>query len=140
MKILRYKYIHVWISMVLFISCLFFPAFYSTKGTQEPVVWDSFMLFLFGWLGPLIGLFYWYANIFYLIALIKVKDLNISSPLGFIAFSLALLFIFQEEILIDEGGRTAPITGYGWGYILWVASFGIFWIGQSQLLLEQSKK
>lgn len=140
MKIFRYKYLHVWISIALFTACLFFPAFYSTKGTEEPVAWDSLSLLLFGWLGSLIGIFYWYANVIYLIALIKAKDLNLSSTLGFLALALALLFLSEKEIVINESPETAPITGYGWGYILWVSSFGIFWIGQSQLLLNKSKK
>lgn len=140
MKIFRYKYIHIWISIALFLACLFFPAFYTTEGVEEAIAWNSLLVLIFGWLGVFIGIFYWYANIFYLFALIKIKDLHMSSSLGFVAFGLGLLFLTQEEILANESGDMTSITGYGWGYILWIASLGIFWIGQSQLLINKLKK
>ena len=139
MKIFQYKYIHFWVSIALFIACLFFPAFYTTQVGKQPVAWDSIPLLLFGWLGALFNNFSWYANLFYLVALIKIKNLSISSPLGFIALALALLLLTKQEMPSNTWTETVPITRYGWGYFLWLASFAVFWLGQSQLLLNKSK-
>lgn len=133
---LKYKYIHIWVSLALFVACLAFPGYYIRE-SHEPQ--SAYALLLMGWLGPLDGHFSWYANLFYLIAIIKYKKQKASYVLGFIALLLALSFLGYSKIIVSEAPTYARITGYGWGYYLWITSLGIYSIGQFLLSYSESE-
>lgn len=85
---------------------------------------DGYEILLTGWLSPLVGNFAWFANIFFLYALYRAfagKSLLIPS---IIAVILSLDTLRFSELLLNEGGSTSPIYGYGWGAALWF--FSIF--------------
>lgn len=137
MSTINKKYIHIWISLILFMVCLALPGFYIREA-HEPQL--SFYLLIMGWLGPLDGHFSWFANIYFLIALLKYKKPKTSSSLGFIALALALSFLGYEKIIVSEAPTYARITAYGFGYMLWFLSIGILSIGQFSLATNKSKK
>jgi hypothetical protein len=111
----------IWISVALYALCLAFPAYYIGD-THEPQ--SSLSLLLMGWLGPLDGHFSWFANLFYLLALIKYKKPNVSAGLGILALILALSFIAHERIIVSEAPTYKNIVGYGYGYFFWIAAIG----------------
>ena len=108
----------IYVSLVFYILCLCFPAFYVSE-TREPNY--ALTMLAIGWLGPLDGHFSWYANIFYMLALIFFKREG-SVPLLILSIMLAFSFLLKSKILRDEGGGTSDITAYGVGYFLWIAS------------------
>ncbi len=133
----RKKPIHLWMSLGLFAVCLALPGYY-VKEWHEPHM--SLSLLLIGWLGPIDDHYSWFANVFFLIALLKYREPKFSYMFGFIALAFALSFLGHEKILIDGGGGHAWITAYGLGYVLWVASIGILSVGQYSLSIDKSEK
>lgn len=107
-------------SLLLFLSCLALPAYYTGNAFDPeralaPLIW--------GWLGPLDGHFAWYANLFYVLAWRHYqRSPGKCQALAWLAVALALSFLLYPSLLKDEGGGRASITGYGWGYALWVLS------------------
>ncbi|GEM_PF-2833759 len=112
-------------ALVIFLASLPFNciASYTSKHSMY-----GFSILLLGWLGPLVGTFAWYANLFFCystIRLLKGKTVVIS-PI--IAVLLSLDTFRYTEILLNEGGATVPVYGYGWGAILWFLSLGVIWL------------
>lgn len=75
-----------------------------------------------GWLSPLVGNFAWFANIFFLYGFFHliagstaVKSTITTAILSFDTFRF-------DEYLMNEGGSTTPVYGYGWGAVLWFLS------------------
>ena len=142
MRIFTYNtYIHVPISLLAFVACLLFPAVYYVDETKQLGYYLSFFLLLIGWVGIPIGYsLCWLANIFYIIGIMTLLDLEISFVFSFLASIFALSFLGHKKIIDPFYWSLAPIAKYGLGYYLWLASFIIFWLGQSLLLLNQSRK
>lgn len=111
----------IWISIALYALCLAFPAYYIGDA-HEPQ--SSLSLLLMGWLGPLDGHFSWFANLFYLLALIKYKKPNVSAGFGILALILALSFLTQERVIVSEAPSYKDIVTYGYGYFFWVSAIG----------------
>lgn len=108
----------VFLSLLSFILCLIFPAFYTNEN-REPNY--GIGLLLWGWLGPVDNHFSWYANIFYTLSLIFFKR-KISPLFLAIAITLTLSFLIKNKIAVDIGGVKSEITAYGAGYFFWVTS------------------
>jgi len=121
------RYIGIWTSIALFAACLAFPAYYIGDAHKPQY---SFFALLMGWLGPIQGHFSWFANLFYLLGLIKYKKPNVSAGFGFLALILALSFLTDERIIVNEAPTYKLIVGYGYGYFLWVAAIGQLAIAQ----------
>lgn len=117
-----YKYGPLVLSVALFTFHLFFTLFYT--GTKQAPV-SSISFFLVGWTVAYNGHFCWYANFFFSLSILsKVINSNISVSLSKL-FSLIALLISISFLAVDrDWGRT--ISGYGWGYYIWVLSIGIF--------------
>lgn len=129
--------LHIWISFLLFILCLFFPGFY-TNTDHSPA--QAYQLLLAGYLGAIYGHYSWFANLFFLVAIYKWQDKEPrqAAKYGFIALAFALSFLFYTKIAASEAPTYSIITAYGWGYYLWITSIGTFAIGQHTLSSNQS--
>ncbi len=134
MEEVRSNKAHIWISIALFVTALFLPGYYIREW-YEPVY--SLHLLAMGWLGPLDGHISWYANVFFLISLLKCKDSTASFLWALLSFFLAVSFLAYDEVIVSEAPSYTKITAYGFGYMLWVASIGILSLGQ---FLDASKK
>lgn len=75
-----------------------------------------------GWLSPIVLNFAWFANVFFLFAITRLFRGDV--PLFSSAFAAILAFdIFRfHEFMLNEGGGSTPVYGYGWGAVLWVVS------------------
>ena len=102
------------------LACLFFllSLFCGTIGAGDD---DGFLL---GGVCLLFGMLYlpWYANPF---IFLSAHFLQANRPRWAVAFSaiataLAMSTLQIKEILINEGGATGPVTGYGIGFYLWI--------------------
>lgn len=71
---------------------------------------------LFGWLGGVVAP---YANVFYLYAVVALGKDEIPVKSLVLMMLLAGTTVFVRQILVNEGGGTAPITSWGWGAIVW---------------------
>ena len=131
-KITTTKNIVTLISILLLIISLTQPAFYTASDSSDSLNLHSVFIFFLGWLGFLGGAFesfLWFANPLYIYALIlylqnKKEAMLISGSSTLLALSFLLLHTFIK----NESGSRTPITGYGLGYILWVASLSLLTI------------
>jgi len=93
----------------------------------------GFLCLFFGWIALLfLGVNYisWLANPLLIIAWLSLKQVSIVSIIcSGLAIILCFSFLSVPELLRDEGGNWAPITGYHLGYWLWAASMIILFIG-----------
>lgn len=120
------KYAHIWLGIALYVSCLFFTAFYLRE-IREPQAASAVLAI--GWLGILDSHFSWYANPIFLIAIIiSRKNPTLSLLLGVLALLLVLSFLTHKRIVVSEAH--ASITAYGIGYFLWALSIAVFLTGQ----------
>jgi len=80
----------------------------------------GYEILLMGWLSPLAFNFAWFANIFYLIGIRSVavgKSVNISPILAVV---LSFDTFRYSRHLLDEGGGSTQVYGYGWGAFVWL--------------------
>lgn len=75
-----------------------------------------------GWMGYLIGWFYWTANPLFLISLLLWKKPKAAFWLSITSFVIAISFIFQDDMILNEGGGADPIQSFSAGYYLWCLS------------------
>lgn len=110
------------LSLVLWLLSLLLPAWALYNGDQTP----GYYVLMTGWLGPIVGNIAWFANVFFLSAAVKLvfhdRPAPISASVGML---VALDTLRYDEVLLNEGGTTAPIYGYGAGAILWLAAISI---------------
>ena len=89
--------------------------------------YHGFMILLLGWMS---GNFAWFANIFlgytYFRIVISAKSAPVFSVL--MATALSLDTFRMTKALIDEGGGTSPVFGYGVGAVFWFMSISLFWV------------
>jgi len=117
---------HIMGSIVLFVASLFFPAFY-VHTPDSP--WQSYLLLLTGWLGVMDAHFSWFANPFYLLAIIfSALKRKVSMYFEAIALLLALSFLLHRTVMVDEGGHSGDVVRYGLGYYLWVLAMAVLFI------------
>lgn len=120
------------ISLCLFLACLAFPAFYVGVD-QAPS--GSLSLLATGWMGFFYGQFSWLANPAYVAAFIARRaEPPFSLSLAIVALLLALSFLFNRTIVVNEGGLSDVITGVGWGYFLWVTAMLVLVLAQSHVV------
>lgn len=112
------------LSILVFVACLLLPGFYVGDTQRENL---GLSLLLTGWLGLFAGHFAWLANPLFLIAILRQnRKPGQAAVFALIGFLVALEFLVHKRILIDGGGGTERITGVGWGYVLWLSSFLVF--------------
>ena len=125
---------HIWLSLALYIACLFFDAYYLGV-TREPNT--SLNILLIGWMGFLMGNFCWFANMIYFAAIVlsflrEKANLIVAAA----ALLLALIFLFYKQIPVSEAPTYEVITGYGLGYFLWVLSMLVLLVGETLIALK----
>lgn len=76
-------------------------------------------ILLTGWLSPLMLNFAWFANVFYVFGVIKLLSGGVPWASIVWAALLSLDTIRFAHYLLNEGGATTPVYGYGWGAVLW---------------------
>jgi hypothetical protein len=118
----RWKAVVIIISLLLLLLSFTQPA-YCIDHSDDPWA-NSFLVFIIGWLGICIGpAVSWLANplliLTYFLFAAKPKYAFIT---GILSFAAALSFLCFSNIMCDEAGHFAKITGYGSGYWLWVCS------------------
>ena len=128
-----------WLSLLCFVICLFFPAYYAGI---DALPGSSLFLLLLGWLGPLDGHYSWFANPVYGIALILGllrQHPRLTAALSGLSLCIALTFLLNKEILINEAGHQARIVAYGWGYWLGLAAFVVLAAGAIGAIVVEQK-
>ena len=131
------------ISLLLFISSLTQPAFYTTG--SNPEAWsDSTGLLLLGWMGFLGGSIeslLWIANPIYFLTIITyIKNKSISKFTGWIAVALAFAFYLIPDIMTSESGRREKIVSYENGYKLWLISMIVLAMGIMITIFIENKR
>lgn len=115
------------ITLIIFISSLFFTAF-KVMEPKEIRDYHSLELLLVGSISFLVGgileFFIWSANIWFLMSLIFAffNKFFISIITGIIALGISGSFILWNTVLVSESGREAEIYSFEMGYFLWLAS------------------
>jgi len=100
----------VWLASLGFTGLTIYYKQMSIKG---------YMILITGWLSPLAGNFAWFANIFFIYAFVRLNS-GKSILLPAIITSIISLDTFRfDRYLLNEGGSTSPVFGYGWGAVLW---------------------
>ena len=82
----------------------------------------GYEILLLGWMSLLVANFAWYANIFFIFGIFRLLGGRAISTTAFLAVFLSLDTFRFSEMLLNEGGATAPVFGYGWGAVLWFAA------------------
>lgn len=107
---------------MMFLLCLILKP-YELSTRFAP---DSWELLLTGWMGYLIGWFYWTANPLFLLSLLCWKKPKLAFWLSFSSFIFAASFFFQDKVIMNEGGNADSITSFGPGLYLWcIAIFNL---------------
>ncbi len=79
----------------------------------------GFQILAMGWLGPLTGVFAWYANIFFLFAVWRLFSGRLVAFSPVLAVLISLDTFRFDRYVLDEGGGSVAVYGYGWGAALW---------------------
>ena len=128
-------------SMLLFLVSLTQDCFFIDRA-EDPRAWaNGFGLLTVGWLGVFTGVYAWLANPTLLIAWLAMwspAHRIYSLGASVVAMLLALSFLLHDNILADEAGNRAMITGYGPGYWLWISSSTFAMIGSSSWYIDLS--
>lgn len=82
----------------------------------------GYQILLMGWLSPLVLNFAWFANIFFLYGVRQLTSGKTATKSSVIAALLSLDTYRFTDYLMNEGGTTFPVYGYGWGAVLWFVS------------------
>ncbi|MDM1557171.1 hypothetical protein PYS58_18065 [Chryseobacterium indologenes] len=124
------------ICLILYLASLPFTAVYA-KGHEM----SGLACALLGWAEMDGGGIAWMANPFLFIGafFLLLKQIKISAILSLIAFGLTFCYLSVSEITVNEAGHKFPITGYGPGYFLWIASCFSLLAG-SIILMKTSEK
>ncbi|WP_250253676.1 hypothetical protein [Chryseobacterium sp. Marseille-Q3244] len=124
------------ICLILYLASLPFTAVYA-KGHEM----SGLACALLGWAEMDGGGIAWLANPLLFIGafFLLLKQIKISAVLSLIAFGLTFCYLSVGEITVNEAGHKFPITGYGPGYFLWIASCFSLLIG-SIILMKAPEK
>jgi hypothetical protein len=129
---------------ILVISLLFFGLSLTQTavrfiGYAEANSYSSLAMLLTGAVsvlgGGLLEWLIWLANplYFYALACLDRGESYKALFISLIALAIALSFRFWQTILVSESGRVAPISSFGAGYYLWLASIGTLFVGAAYL-------
>ena len=110
------------ISVALFIISLTQISFYTGVESNQHSYARGFELLLIGWMGLLAYIFNWLANPALLLAYIFTlkKKYEYATISSLVSVYFAASFLTRETI--SASGDAEIITGYGFGYWLWLLS------------------
>jgi len=120
------------LSMCVFALALTQDGYYIDHNPRDAWApgWGEFAV---GWIGLFSGTFAWLGNPLLIASWIAIfrKKAKASAWLSASALLIMLSFLHDKTIIFNENGSSARITGYGLGYVLWVASGVAALIGAS---------
>ena len=109
------------LSVIAFVFSLTQKAFYVSNDASG---WSGVAALISGAVGVLGGYPAWLANPFlfasWILSLLQ-KQMWVT-VCAVVSAIFALSFLYHKEIIVDEGGSMAKISGYGLGYGLWLAA------------------
>lgn len=129
------------LSVLLLVVSFMMPT-YCTHGDDCGSFGSGFLAFFFGIASLLVGGAYlcWFANPFLIIAWFFIKRKPIIAILSSaIALTIGLLFMTYDEIVINEAGHSAAITGYNIGYWFWLSSMAAVFLGSLWYLITHNR-
>ena len=91
-----------------------------------------------GWLGLLTLNFAWLANPFFLLTVWRISARKKSLGIATICLLLAIDTVRFSSMLLDEGGGTSSVYGYGWGAILWFTAICLALASAGTLEMERA--
>lgn len=120
------------LSIAFFIISLALPSVFTKKGSEM----YGLALFLLGWADLSGDGTSWLANPILLFSWVfmLVKQPKIAAFLGLLSVAVALYYLTETEITVNEAGHKSSITSYGLGYYLWITSCVTMFIGSLMLL------
>lgn len=111
----------------LFLPCIIkFPPARSVVGLEILVT---------GWLSPVAGNLAWFANPFFLIAVVRILTGKAAPGMALAAVVLGLHTFWLTHLPNSIGSH--PIYGFGWGAILWFASLLLMMAAAGSLQYEK---
>lgn len=124
------------ISLLLYLASLPFTAVYAKDHEMSGLACA-----LLGWAEMEGGGIAWLANPLLFIGafFLLLKQVKISAVISLIAFGLTFCYLSVGEITVNEAGHKFPITGYGPGYFLWMASCFALLLGSIFLMITSKK-
>jgi hypothetical protein len=128
-------------SILLFLASLTQDAYYLAG--DNPEAWAaSWGLLLIGWMGVYFGVFAWLANPLLLLSwmLFLRRKFGAAFVGSAAALLFALSFLLHSTIVASEAPTYEPVTGYGLGYWLWLASMLIMAAGTLHLHLASRSR
>ena len=108
------------LGLLLFFTSLAMPAMRLDNGE----VWPGSQVLMSGWLGPFIGQFGWYANPFFVTAVVFIFLRRAGWAAAFtvlaLVFAVTSGMILNAVIPLDEANvRKAKMIGFGPGFYVW---------------------
>jgi len=97
----------------------------------------GFEILATGWLSPLMGNVAWFANPSFAVALLGVLTKKAFPKIAIASVFLALDTFRFSQYVLNEGGSTTNVYGYGWGAVVWFISLLLMLIAVGTLLVEQ---
>lgn len=125
-----YRYSHIDVSWGLFLVSLLSPAFYQGD-PHEPQF--GYYLLTVGWVGILSGQIGWLANLGLTVSTLCKNSRYYSAIISVFNVAVALQFLTLHRLPRGSTGNYTPITGYGWGYYLWLSALIVMAIGQTSI-------
>ena len=82
-------------------------------------------ILMMGWLSPLVLNFAWFANVFFVYAVFQLLRGRAALKSSLLAVALSFDTFRFDMYLMNEGGSSTPVYGYGWGAVLWFLSISL---------------
>ena len=117
-------------SLLLFVSCLYFSAYFTDNGARMSSIW----LLVFGLWGIPFQIYGWFANPLFGLALLTHRWFpRVSLGLSVMALLLGLSFLMVGTVP-DNTPKSydfVQLTSRGVGYYLWIGAFVLMTLGQA---------
>jgi len=93
-----------------------------------------------GWLSPLVLNFAWFSNLFILYAFFRLLKGKSATKSSIIAVILSLDTFRFNLYMLNEGGATTPVYGYGWGAVFWFISIALLLVAAGSIQIQDKQK
>jgi hypothetical protein len=110
-----------WLAVLCWTASLFLTAL----GSTPKKLFIGMHVLAIGWTALLAGNVAWLANLWFVWGVVRVLHQRSASLLALLALGCALDTWRFTRYLLDEGGATAQVYGYGWGAVLWLLSMAL---------------